>query len=60
MSDIASTAEFTSASPDDAVGNDIRLLGRLLGDAIRHTEGDAVFNSSRRCARSPSTHGGPV
>ncbi len=43
MSDIASTAEFSSATPNDAVGEDIRLLGRLLGDAIRKTEGDAVY-----------------
>jgi phosphoenolpyruvate carboxylase len=43
MSDIASTAEFSTAPPDDAVGDDIRLLGRFLGDAIKHTEGDAVY-----------------
>lgn len=43
MSDIASTAEFSSAPPDDAVGDDIRLLGRLLGNAIKHTGGDAVY-----------------
>ncbi len=44
MSDIASTAEFSAAIPNDAVGDDIRLLGRLLGDAIRSTEGDAVYD----------------
>jgi phosphoenolpyruvate carboxylase len=43
MSDTASTAEFSPATPDDAVGEDIRLLGRLLGNAIKQTEGDAVY-----------------
>jgi phosphoenolpyruvate carboxylase len=46
MSDIASQAEIPIGSTDDvddALGGDIRLLGRLLGDAIEQTEGRAVF-----------------
>ncbi|HSP29687.1 MAG TPA: phosphoenolpyruvate carboxylase, partial [Ilumatobacteraceae bacterium] len=50
MSDTASTADIPVDSTDDpddpardAVGDDIRLLGRLLGDAIEQTEGRAVF-----------------
>jgi phosphoenolpyruvate carboxylase len=50
MSDTASTADIPVDSIDDpedpsrdAVGDDIRLLGRLLGDAIEQTEGRAVF-----------------
>jgi phosphoenolpyruvate carboxylase len=46
MSDIASPTDVPMGAAelrDDAVSNDIRLLGRLLGDAIEHTEGRAVF-----------------
>lgn len=39
MSDLAQIPR----RPDDAVSDDIRLLGRLLGDAIRATEGDETF-----------------
>lgn len=35
---------LTGAMSDDAVSDDIRLLGRLLGDAIRTTNGEAVFD----------------
>ena len=44
MSDLAATSERS----DDAVSDDIRLLGRLLGDAIRRTEGDATFDLVER------------
>jgi phosphoenolpyruvate carboxylase len=44
MSDLAVTPERS----DDAVSDDIRLLGRLLGDAIRRTEGDATFDLVER------------
>ena len=30
--------------PDSALVEDIRLLGRLLGDVIREQEGSAIFN----------------
>jgi phosphoenolpyruvate carboxylase len=46
MSDIASPADIPVDSGEDrhdAVSDDIRLLGRLLGDAIEQTEGHAVF-----------------
>ncbi len=46
MSDIASPADLPVESTEDqrdAVSDDIRLLGRLLGDAIEQTEGRAVF-----------------
>ncbi len=36
---------------DDAVGDDIRLLGRLLGDAIEQTEGRAVFELVEKVRR---------
>ncbi len=39
MSDLAVSPEHS----DDAVSADIRLLGRLLGDAIRATQGDDTF-----------------
>jgi phosphoenolpyruvate carboxylase len=44
MSDLAVTPE----RHDDAVSDDIRLLGRLLGDAIRATEGDDTFDLVER------------
>jgi phosphoenolpyruvate carboxylase len=47
MSDIASPADIPVDSADDrhdAVSDDIRLLGRLLGDAIEQTEGHGVFD----------------
>ena len=40
MSDLAPLAEHSA----DPVSSDIRLLGRLLGDAIRATEGDETFD----------------
>ncbi len=46
MSDIESPTDVPVGSAeqrDDALGDDIRLLGRLLGDAIEQTEGRAVF-----------------
>ncbi len=36
---------------DDAVSDDIRMLGRLLGDAIRTTEGEATFELVERVRR---------
>jgi phosphoenolpyruvate carboxylase len=33
---------------DEPLRNDIRLLGRLLGDTVREQEGDAVFNVVER------------
>jgi phosphoenolpyruvate carboxylase len=39
MSDVNPATDTVDASPSD----DIRLLGRLLGDAIRATEGDETF-----------------
>ncbi len=39
MPDVAPEIDAGGAGPSD----DIRLLGRLLGDAIRSTEGDATF-----------------
>ena len=50
MSDIASPVDLGVDAPDDleggageALADDIRLLGRLLGDAIEQTDGRAVF-----------------
>ncbi len=46
MSDITSLIDLPVDPTDDddiAVGNDIRLLGRLLGDAIERTDGTAVL-----------------
>jgi phosphoenolpyruvate carboxylase len=46
VSDIASLTDISvvaSDEHDDAVGHDIRLLGRLLGDAIEQTDGAAVL-----------------
>jgi phosphoenolpyruvate carboxylase len=40
LSDVPVSARLEAA---DAIGADIRLLGRLLGDAIEQTEGPAVF-----------------
>ena len=37
--------------PNDALSDDIRLLGRLLGDAIRATEGDATYQLVERVRR---------
>ncbi len=54
MSDIASPTDVPIGSTehlDDAVGDDIRLLGRLLGDAIEQTEGRAVFELVERVRR---------
>ena len=46
MSD--STVIASATGNDQAVGDDIRLLGRLLGDAIRVTHGDDVFGLVER------------
>ncbi len=35
----------TPSAHDDTLRDDIRLLGRLLGDAVRHFEGDALYQS---------------
>ena len=45
VSDTANLTDIPGVSPDDpdAVGDDIRLLGRLLGDAIEQTEGPSVY-----------------
>src|SRR6056297_623479 len=55
MSDTSSTVDFpetlSEGGTSDSVGNDIRLLGRLLGDAIRHTEGDRVYELVERVRR---------
>ena len=43
--------------PDRPMRDDIRLLGRLLGDTVREQEGDAAFEmveGVRQSARSPS------
>jgi len=37
--------------PNDALSDDIRLLGRLLGDAIRATEGEATYQLVERVRR---------
>ncbi|MFT4658550.1 MAG: phosphoenolpyruvate carboxylase, partial [Ilumatobacter sp.] len=34
---------FTDASGNEALGDDIRLLGRLLGDVVRDQAGDDTF-----------------
>jgi phosphoenolpyruvate carboxylase len=44
MSDLAVTPDRT----DDALSDDIRLLGRLLGDAIRTTDGVETFELVER------------
>ena len=47
MSDTASAIDLApdrSTDEADAVGSDIRLLGRLLGDAIRATDGNGVYD----------------
>lgn len=36
--------EFAEAEKDRPLREDIRLLGRLLGDAVRDQEGDAIFD----------------
>ncbi len=54
MSDTASVADLSVDIHDDqhdAVGADIRLLGRLLGDAIEQTEGHDVFELVERVRR---------
>ena len=33
---------------DEPLRNDIRLLGRILGDTVREQEGDAVFDLVER------------
>ena len=46
MSDTANLTDVpadSSEDRDDAVGDDIRLLGRLLGDAIEQTDGRSVY-----------------
>jgi phosphoenolpyruvate carboxylase len=45
MSDIASAHDAPVGTDDatDALGDDIRLLGRFLGEAIERTEGHEVF-----------------
>ena len=51
MSDITNLTDVplhASAERTDAVSDDIRLLGRLLGDAIEQTEGRAVFELVER------------
>ena len=45
---MATTQKKSSRSPktldkDAPLKEDIRLLGRLLGDVIRHQEGDTVY-----------------
>ncbi|MES2299165.1 MAG: phosphoenolpyruvate carboxylase [Pseudomonadota bacterium] len=40
----AATAAPHGADKDAPLKEDIRLLGRLLGDVLRHQEGDAVFD----------------
>jgi len=40
----AGAAEKTAADPDQRLREDIRLLGRLLGDTLREQEGEAVFD----------------
>jgi phosphoenolpyruvate carboxylase len=51
VSDIASLTDIAAAASgehDDAVGDDIGLLGRLLGDAIEQTDGTAVLELVER------------
>ena len=46
VSDIANPTDIAIVATDehdDAVRDDIRLLGRLLGDAIEQTDGSAVL-----------------
>ncbi len=38
--------------PDRPLRDDIRLLGRLLGDTVRHQEGDAAFDLVERVRQS--------
>ncbi len=37
------TTPATDTSGDAALGNDIRLLGRILGDVVREQAGDDTF-----------------
>jgi phosphoenolpyruvate carboxylase len=41
---LASRSSARKQDPDSALVDDIRLLGRILGDVIREQEGVAVFN----------------
>jgi phosphoenolpyruvate carboxylase len=46
VSDIANLSDVPASSgeePSDAIGGDIRLLGRLLGEAIEQTNGRKVY-----------------
>jgi phosphoenolpyruvate carboxylase len=47
-----STASDDTPSKDLPLRDDIRLLGRLLGDTIRQQEGDAVFDIVERIRQS--------
>jgi phosphoenolpyruvate carboxylase len=44
MDNQAAPATTTGADKDAPLKDDIRLLGRLLGDVVRDQEGDAVFD----------------
>jgi len=47
------TTDHSSLSdPDHALREDIRLLGRILGDVIRANEGDAVFDTIETVRRT--------
>ncbi|WP_286262282.1 hypothetical protein [Polynucleobacter sp. HIN9] len=41
---MASRSSTRKQDPDSALVDDIRLLGRILGDVIREQEGVAIFN----------------
>ena len=36
------------SNKDEPLRNDIRLLGRILGDTVREQEGDSVFDIVER------------
>ena len=46
--DMPSSSAPEPVDKDLAVREDIRLLGRLLGDTVRASDGDAVFDAIER------------
>jgi phosphoenolpyruvate carboxylase len=51
MSDFAMTPDQTDEFVSDSVSDDIQLLDRLLGDAIRMTDGEETFSLVERVRR---------
>lgn len=51
------------STTDTALRDDIRLLGRLLGDVLRHYEGDAMFERIEQIRQTSTRfgrHGDPA